>query len=571
MKVPQIPVDDNHGNGKEPPAYFHLWRWVNNKLPATQRETLRRRAPADAVVREAEPALNTMIGNWKREFDAWMAGGSKVPPALIVVTQDTEISKLIYERMIRDDFAFKEFVNEPGREVTFLYDSKELQKAEEGENVKAAEQRKRATMNTVGKEGEPGEQVRCIVSVSMLTEGWDANNVTQIVGLRGFTSQLLCEQVVGRALRRRSHEIDSETGLLEPEYADVYGVPFQVIPVKAKRGGTVNPPPITTLVQSIKEREAEFALSFPRVEGYVSEIRERVAVEWDKLPALHVGRDSEPTVVMVQGIAGVRVGRPDRTGVGMVHRHDRMPYYLASRVQSSTFRMASELTHLRIQGETDEAIARRRRLFPQFLEIVRRYVSEFLVFDEAREEEIGLLKWQAKVVEVLNEHLGEADFDGEPLILPRIERFRSEGSTAEVVFRSGRPCVGTVKSHISHVVLDSAGWENTCRQVLEDLPLVQSYARNDHLDFTIPYVDAQGVSREHLPDFIVRLRPEGGEELFVALEIKGHARELDQIKIGAGHKWAKAVNRYYGVRRWAYHACFDPQALGSELLALIAD
>jgi len=564
VKIPQIPVDDNHGKGNEAPAYFHLWRWINERLPKDKKETMRRRAPADAVVPEAEPAINTMIGNWKKSFDAWQEAGSNVPPVLIVVTQDTEISQLLFERLTREDFEFKDFVNRPGQEVTFLYDSKELKKAEEGEKQKDTEARKRAIMNSVGKEGQPGEQVRCIVSVSMLTEGWDANNVTQIVGLRGFTSQLLCEQVVGRALRRRSYEIDPETGMLRPEYADVYGVPFQVIPVKARKGGVMMNPPMTTLVQSLKERQLEHEIIFPRVEGYVSEIRERVSVDWSRVRGLRVGKDSEPTEVFVQGLVGMRIGRPDRSSVGRIDRHDRMPYYLASRVQASIFRMASELAALRVVGDTDEAIQRRRRLFPQFLEIVRKYVGEYVVFDQARPEELGMLKWQQRVVNVLNEAIGEQGAYGEPVILPRIERYRPEGSTSEVMFRAGRPCVGTVKSHISHVVLDSVGWENTCRQVLEDCPLVQTYSRNDHLDFSIPYIDAAGTSRLHMPDFLVRLT----SGLLVALELKGYERDLDKSKISAGYKWADAVNRYYGGRRWAYHACFDPNKLSAELQAL---
>lgn len=559
VKIPQIPVDDNLVG--TPPAYFHLWKWINAKLPAAERETARRKAKPEAIVREAEPAIVTMIGNWVKEFAAWREGGSKVPPVLIVVSQETDISRLIFERLTREDFEFKEFVNTPERQVTFLYDSKQFDKAEEGEKAKDYETRLRAIMNTVGKEGQPGEQVRCISSVSMLTEGWDANNVTQIVGLRAFSSQLLCEQVVGRALRRRSYEVDPETGLLQPEYADVYGVPFQVIPVKAKRIGPVPPPPITTLVRALSEREA-MELTFPRVEGYVSEIRDAIACDWDALPHLAIAGD-EPTEVRTMAAAGFRVGRPDLGGPGPMETHDRVPFYLLARVNSACFRMASRLIEMRVPGATDVDAARRQRLFPQMLEIVRRYVSEFLLFREAPTEEIGLQRWQDKIVSVLNECIGERQ--GETVaVFPRIERFRPFGSSGEVMFRTGRPVRETIKSHVSHVVLDAPVWEGSAASTLESSPHVECYVRNDHLDFTIPYVDSFGNPHMHRPDFIVRLV--GG--LLVALEVKGQVRDLDDFKIQAGRRWEEAVNRYFGERLWHYHVCFDPTQLAAQLRAL---
>jgi type III restriction enzyme len=565
VKIPQMPVDDNHGDGKRPPAYFHLWEWVNQGLATEDRETARRRARPDKVVAGAEPAIVTMIGNWKKEFDEWHQRKSAVPPVLIVVCGDTDVSRLIFERLTREDFEFKEFVNRPGEpQITYLYDSKELRNAEEGEKAKDAELRKREVMNSVGKEGRPGAPVRCIVSVSMLTEGWDASNVTHIVGLRGFTSQLLCEQVVGRALRRRSYDVDPVTGLLRPEYADVYGVPFQVIPVRAKPQGPAPKPIISTLVQALKDRTQQHEILFPRVEGYVTAVHDAIACDWDKVPHLLVGKGGEPTSVDVKAAVGLRIGRPDRAGPGTIERHDRLPYYLVSRAQTATFRIAAELARIRLPGEGPDEVRIRQRLFPQLLEIVRRYVAEFITFEAAPTEEIGLEKWQQKIVNVLNEHLAEADAEGQPVVLPRIERFRPEGSTREVFFRTGRTCRETTKSHVSHVVLDSPTWENTAAYAMEHSPVVESYVRNEGLDFTIPYLDSQGVPRNHRPDFIVRLT----NKQMVALEVKGFERELDQLKKQAGLKWAGAVNRYYGEQRWVYHVCYKPAGLVDELTQL---
>jgi type III restriction enzyme len=98
----------------------------------------------------------------------------------------------------------------------------------------------REVMNTVGKPGRLGEHIRCVVSVAMLTEGWDANTVTHILGIRAFGTQLLCEQVVGRALRRASYDAD-ENGMFEPEYAEVYGVPFSFLSVSGEGEGQGRP------------------------------------------------------------------------------------------------------------------------------------------------------------------------------------------------------------------------------------------------------------------------------------------------------------------------------------------
>ncbi|BBO24625.1 MAG: hypothetical protein AMXMBFR19_18670 [Chthonomonadaceae bacterium] len=557
VKIPQIPVDDSLGGS--PPAYFHLWRWINEKLPPESRETARRKAKPEAVVLEAEPAVVTMIGNWLEEFERWAGEGSKVPPVLIVVTQDTTLSKLLYERMTREDFEFKEFVNTEKQQVTYLYDSKELKEVEEGEKAKKSELRKRAIMLSVGKEGEPGEQVRCIVSVSMLTEGWDASNVTQIVGLRAFTSQLLCEQVVGRALRRRSYEVDPETGMLQPEYADVYGVPFQVIPVKAKGKAGPPPPPPSVLIRAIEDRK-HFELTFPRVEGYITEIRDTAVCAWDKVPSLVIGRD-EPAETYVKGVAGFRVGRPDIGGPGDLEKHDRVPYYLLARVSSACFKMASDIVGIRIPGESDVECARRSKLFPQVLEIVRKYVSEYLVFENVPQEEVTFEKWQAKIVNVLNGCIAEKGEDGSVVVMPRIERYRGEGSSGQVFFRTGRPVRETVKSHVSHVVLDAPVWEGSAAATLEHSDVVECYVRNDHLDFTIPYVDSFGNPHMHRPDFILRLT----NGLLVALEVKGQVRELDELKVRAGLKWADAVNRFYGEQRWVYHVCFSPSHLPEHL------
>lgn len=237
VKIPRVPVDDN--SGSPDPRYFRLWEEINKRLPAKYRETARRQAKPEAVLREAEGAISTIASEWEKTFSDWQNKNAEIPPAMIVVCANTALAREVYAHLA-GGYTLPELKNQQNKEpVTIRIDSKLLAEAEaarEGESKKEAAERLRKTLATVGKvnreggEEPPGKNIRCIVSVSMLSEGWDAQNVTQILGLRAFGSQLLCEQVVGRGLRRANYDDFSE-----PEYVDVYGVPFEVIPVMKKK------------------------------------------------------------------------------------------------------------------------------------------------------------------------------------------------------------------------------------------------------------------------------------------------------------------------------------------------
>ena len=199
VKIPRVPVATD--SGALIPEYFRLWEWINSRLPRSERQTARRRAKPESVLREAHGALAMLAGEWKETFEAFEEASSLVPPALIVVCDNTSLSKLVHEH-IEGGAVLSELENRHGEEVTLRIDTKLLNEAEsavEGETKREVAERLRKTVDTVGKtewEGEgdpPGKDIRCVVSVGMLTEGWDAHNVTQILGLRAFTSQLLCE------------------------------------------------------------------------------------------------------------------------------------------------------------------------------------------------------------------------------------------------------------------------------------------------------------------------------------------------------------------------------------------
>lgn len=559
VKIPRVPVDDN--TGALIPKYFRLWEAINQSLPVSERQTARRRAKPESVLREAEGAIATLASEWKRTFDEFQRSGSPVPPVMIVVCDNTDLAKIVYEH-IASGKVLSELQNQPAAEVTLRIDTKLLKEAEsavDGETKQQAAERLRKTVDTVGKtewdgEGDPpGKHIRCVVSVGMLTEGWDAQNVTQILGLRAFTSQLLCEQVVGRGLRRMNYDDFSE-----PEYVDIYGVPFEVIPVKKKPLSRTEVLKVSTLVRALRERK-HLEITFPRVEGYVFDVRQRIRVNWDEVPYLVIDPSTEPTEVQVKPAVGYRIGRPDRLSPGEEVLHDRNPFYRENRLQATVYEIAAEITN-RLKGKREEWQIR-HILFPQVLNIVWHYLEERVrVSAQATLQEVALEKYQQRIVERLTEAIEPDTEAGEPPILPIIERFRPIGSTAEVLFRTVRQCRGTTKSHISHVVLDAPEWEHSVAYQLERIPEVIAYARNDHLDFTIPY-EYQGVRHEYRPDFLIRWRREDGREVKIVLEVKGFETEQDRQKEAAAKRWVRAVNHHGEFGQWAFVVCRDPQAL----------
>jgi type III restriction enzyme len=571
VKIPRIPVDDN--TGALIPKYFRLWEAINQSLPASERQTSRRRAKPESVLREAEGALATLASEWKKTFAEFQKSGFAVPPVLLVVCDNTDLAKLIYEHISRGNVLKELENNENNGEVTFRIDTKLLEEAEtllEGETRQDAAERLRKTVNTIGKlewEGEgppPGKNIRCVIAVGMLNEGWDAQNVTQILGLRAFTSQLLCEQVVGRGLRRLNYDDFSE-----PEYVDVYGVPFEVIPVKKKPLGRTEIQKVSTIVRALPERK-HLEITFPRVEGYVFDVRQRVKVNLEKVPYLKISPGEEPTEVVARPVSGYRIGRPDRLGPGPTILHDRNPFHQQKRLQATVYEIAAEITRRLTEKRTE--LFTKHLIFPQVLNIVWQYLEERVIITDPDipMEDVALIKYRQRIIERLTEAIEPDTEAGEPPLLPIVERFRPIGSTSEVLFRTVRPCVGTTKSHINYVVLDAPRWEHSVAYQLEKIPEVISYARNDHLDLTIPY-EWQGVRHEYRPDYIVRWRCEDGGEIKIILEVKGFETEQDRQKEAAARRWVKAVNHHGEFGRWAFAVCREPMRLRELLTDVVRE
>jgi type III restriction enzyme len=606
VKIPRIPVSDT--TGRPEPKYFALWRHVTSGL--ADGEKLPGGKPKPEVVwRNAQDALATLASQWVERFERAMAakpGQEFVPPVLIIVCDNTDVAQLFYERLSgervvqvddTDDIEAASddenaptgsrgskrtktkvvfghgqmlpdyFANSAALKRTLRIDSKLLEEAEAGQGGtrKEAAEQLRNIVATVGKPGRPGEHIRCVVSVQMLNEGWDANNVTHILGLRAFGSQLLCEQVVGRGLRRMDYTPDPETGLLTEEYVDVYGVPFSIIPFKGRESNAPGPEDAPkNHVRSLPER-SHLSIRFPIVVGYVIALRQnliRAAVA--SIEPIVLEPDQHPTAVFVKPQVSYQTGSPRNDAGFEVQHQDRRTYYSTTHLQTIQFEIAREVVRRLTQDGTGRlALRSRHQLFPQVYRIVDDYIATRVSSRGCDMRELGLETYMERVVERLVAAIEPDDSEGELPLLPTLNRSRPTGDTSRVSFKTTRPCIPTTKSQIDQVVCDTNSWEQAAVFWLESCGFIECYARNDHLELSIPY-EFGGVPHAYHPDFVVRLA--SGDRVLV--EIKGEERERDRAKHQAAQRWISAVNNWGREGRWHFIVCRDPQLLGESLRAI---
>lgn len=621
VKIPRLPVSDT--TGRPEPTYFTLWRTiVEERLEPAEFLPGRGTKPKpEAVFREAEGALKQLAGQWVERYRYMQEaspGQDRVPPVLIIVCDNVDIAEVFYRKISGEepiDVATEEdvaeveagddedgnsnggrkrktapkvsyghgvifpeyFANSPDSKRTIRIDTDLLAKAESDESNKSKKdlaEELRKVVATVGKHGEPGEHVRCVVSVQMLTEGWDANNVTHVLGLRAFRSQLLCEQVVGRGLRRMDYTPDPETGLLTEEYVDVYGIPFTVIPFKGRPANKPEPDDKPkNHVHAMPERTA-MEMRFPVVEGFAFALQKnRIRCDIDGMDPLVIEPNREPTATFLLPTVGYQEGGPSQAAPFGFVEQDREQYYRATHLQAIKFQIVQlVLAHLvGERGGRSDAQTRvwrlrsRHQLFPQVFRIVDEYVRRKVDFRDVDPRELGLEKYVMRMVGFLCDAIVPDDAEGEPPLLPVLNRYKPSGTTADVDFKTTRPCHGTQKSHINQVVLDTRTWEASVAFRLESSEAVSFYARNDHLGLVIPY-EFQGVDHFYDPDFIVRL----ANGLTVVLEVKGFEDAQTSAKHNAARRWVAAVNNAREHGQWAFHVCRDPQVVEKELNWLLA-
>ncbi len=595
VKIPQLALSDE--SGQDRPDYFNIWDWiVGEKLTPAERGGRRGSPKPEAILKYAHTPIALLAGQWRGEFARWQAeeGADRRPPVFIIVCKNTAIAKVVYEWLADDvrpadipESNLPEFRNRDGVQNTIRVDTKVVHDTDRAvaEGGSKAEEMGwlRFTLDTVGKadwprdaqgravypEGflelaaklerpvhPPGRDVRCIVSVAMLTEGWDANTVTHIVGLRPFMSQLLCEQVVGRGLRRRRYDVGADDRFSE-EIAQVLGVPFEVIPFKAAPGGNPTPPPERHHIYAVAEK-AEYEITFPRVERYTQTVNARIAVRWDEVATLTLDPEKiDVDLEMAMGLPNNK-GRQSALGRGRVSEVTLDPYHAGRTVQQLTFALAKELTRELI--EQGRVALPAGVLFPQLVRITRRYVDEKVeVIEPNTKLDLFLSPYWGLAIERLREAIRPDDRAGEGPELPVYEGGRRRvGTTAEVDAWTGKPVREVVHCHLNYAVADTQQWEQSVAARLDRAPSVAAFVKNQFLGFAIPYVH-NGQDHEYYPDYLVRLK--GATRPFtLILEVKGRPDPDEQVKAEAARRWVAAVNAEGSFGRWGYDILRDPKA-----------
>ncbi len=542
VKIPRTPTDDNAG--QLVPKYKNLWQHIKKTLPK-RKDTEDDQHPLTSYLSEADGPLKQLSGAWEATLRAWEEAGRPTPPVMVVVCHDTNVAKLLERHIAVLGEASPLLVNpQDGIDVTVRIDSKALEEAEAGSGGADA-QETRQIVATVGKVGKPGEQVRCLISVAMLSEGWDARTVTHILGLRAFASQLLCEQVVGRGLRRSDY-----SDLTQPEYVDVYGVPFQLLPMAKGGGGKPTPPPDYTTVHTVRDRH-DRRIEFPRLIQIVPDVQDTLDVDLDAIEPIRVTPRFDPTDTYVEFDLGQARG-----GMGG-QTQDREAAYENFRIQRLQFRVAAGLIEP----------YKKPWLFPQAMRIVQdvlRPVEEGgrIAYDNGVDpREICNMRY----LTLIRERMGQALRPGEgpERFLPSLDEYQPVGTTDNLNFSAPTDrCVPTTKSHLSHAVVDSNLERKMCA-VLDADPVVLAWVKNHRLFLEIPYLYF-GETYRYRPDFVVKLK--GG--LTVLLEGKGEPDEKDDVKATAARRWVQAVNTWGGLGDWAYAICHDANDLKSQLADL---
>lgn len=564
VKTPRVVVRDDALPDTKTlrPKLYHIYR------DPSVSEDLNRKAEAHEPLPKLVQDAYTLLGaDWRKTLSDW--AGHDTPPVMLTVCNRTETAARIEHYFNAGDVHWPE-LHAPER--TLRVDSKVLEKAEVGELAAAdkgyeerllaivdaakipatrkerlkelkKEELLRALVDSVGKRGGAGQDLQTVISVAMLSEGWDAKNVTHIMGLRAFTSQLLCEQVIGRGLRRVTYDKD-ENGLFKAEYVNVFGVPLSIY--EPAEGGEAPPPPKpSTQIEVVPER-AELELRWPNILRIEQVVRPLLAVDWSKVLPLTL--DPAATAITAE-LAPALGGATDLSKVTQI---DLAALPEGFRLQRLIFVSARKaFTSLRgtFRGNEEYLLAQLVRLVETFLNSNKIDIPSLFHSDPLRRRILIALNIDGVVAHLL-QFVTEQNITK---LEPVFDEERPIGSTGDMrVWYTTKPNVPTQKSHISHVVGDST-WEGYAANVFETRSEVVSYAKNDHLGFFISYL-WQGSRRRYVPDFIVRLN----NGLTLALEIKGEDSPQNKAKRDALAEWVEAVNAHGGFGTWVSDVAFEP-------------
>ncbi|MDY0269439.1 BPTD_3080 family restriction endonuclease [Trichloromonas sp.] len=570
VKTPRVVIrDDALPNTQDYRSkLYHIYR------EAEVADDLNRKAePHEPLPKLVQDAYTLLGADWRATLKDWNDAGHTSPPVMLTVCNRTETAARIEHYVRQGDIHWPEL---HALNRTLRVDSKVLEKAEVGETatsdkdyeerlqeiVTAAnipETRKerllglkkeellREIVDNVGKRGTAGQDLQKVISVAMLSEGWDAKNVTHIMGLRAFTSQLLCEQVIGRGLRRVNYDTD-ENGRFLPEYVNIFGVPLSIFQDVGTGGEAPPPPKPSTQIEALPER-AGLEIRWPNVLRIDTVVRPLLVVDWDKVGVLTLDPAQTPISADLAPALG---GAADLSKVTKIDLEQLPEGFRLQRLIFQAARKAFSALRGTYSGGEEYLVYQLIRLVEEFLSGNCLSIPSLFHQEPLRKRILYALNIDL-IVQHLLRHVSEQN---QKRLEPVFDEEAPIGSTAGMrTWYTTKPCQPTRKSQISHMVADSS-WEQYTANLLESSDKVLAYAKNDHLGFQLHYL-WNGSRRRFIPDFLIRLA--GGKIL--VLEIKGEDSEQNRAKRAALDTWIKAINSKGGFGAWCWDVAFEPHQI----------
>ena len=577
VKTPRVVVRDNGRlTAQYKSRFYHLYR--DHEVQDDVNRKAEPHVPLPDLVTRAYYFLGT---DWLAAAKDWKEQGHATPPVMITVANRTETAARIKYALDHERIDIPELC---APDKTLHIDSKVLGQAEaqeqpvelagttddeetdddqqvRSETKKEKAERLRQMVDTVGQAGKPGGQIQNVISVGMLSEGWDAKTVTHIMGLRAFTSQLLCEQVVGRGLRRTTYDVNPQTGLFEPEYVNIFGVPFTFLPHEEEESNAPPPPPKPkTLVYPLRERESRFGITWPNVVRIEHVYRPELTLDLPTVKVLEINAADTPTHA---DLAAILEGKPNMTHLSEIDLERAGRNY---RLQTITFKIARDVFEQmqpKWSGSRESLLAQVIGLVERALRSDRiRVVPELFAQDELKRRIVLTLNMNRIV-----QHVWEAiRFANTSRLEPVFDTQRPLVGTVDMrPWYTSRPCEVTQKSHINVAVYDSR-WEASESFALERSDLVDAWVKNEHLGFEIQYV-FNGVVRKYRPDYLIRLV----SGAILVLEVKGQETDESRAKHQFLDEWVRAVNENGSFGHWGWDVSRDPADVAGILTKHVPD
>lgn len=560
VKTPRIVVRDDAKDKKDYKSLlYHIYNNRDVKEDLSQRKE--ENSPLPGLVNQAYELLGI---DWLRTKEEWKKENSVVPPVMITIANRTETSARVEYAFQNKNFKF-ELDGLCDKEKILRIDSKILETTEKiledgrdvknkiDENTDESNLSKkdlnlliREKIDTIGQIGKPGEQIVNIISVAMLTEGWDAKNVTQIMGLRAFSSQLLCEQVIGRGLRRMSYDLD-EDGLFKAEYVNVFGVPFTFLPHEETEDGKGHSTPSSQKMGNIAPDpdKIEHEISWPNISRINMSLSPVLKVDWEKVSVLEL---SPFDAITNAELAAMIDGKPNLNVMTEIDLEKTAEKY---RLQTMIFKIAKSIFDSEKKlwkGNSEFLLTQLIKLTEEFIYSDKiRITSEYFANHELKKKLIYIVNMD-KIIRHFMQAIRQENVENYELVFDELKPIKSTKDMWS--YNTSRAVDYFSKSHINLTVYDSQ-WEQFFAQRFEKNNNVKSFVKNDHLGFFIPY-QYNGVSRKYYVDYLILLV---SKEMLL-LEVKGQKTEESEEKRKAAEEWVKAVNKHGGFGKWRYEIAY---------------